>query len=114
MTRHRTMLPQLEGPLFLTDGGIETTLIFHKGFELPEFATFVLLDDDDGTAALDDYYRSYLDIAAATDCGFVLETATWRANHDWGRKAGLRRQAPRRHQPPRRRVRGAVARGLRR
>lgn len=45
MTRHRQMLPQLDGPLFLTDGGIETTLIFHKGIELPEFATFVLLDN---------------------------------------------------------------------
>ena len=37
-------LPQLDGGLFLTDGGIETTLIFHEGLDLPEFAAFDLLD----------------------------------------------------------------------
>ncbi|MDX1509100.1 MAG: homocysteine S-methyltransferase family protein [Woeseiaceae bacterium] len=92
MTRHRQMLPQLDGPLFLTDGGIETTLIFHKGIDLPEFATFVLLDDDDGCAALAEYYRTYLDIAAASKSGFVLETPTWRANRDWGAKLGYDRE----------------------
>ena len=91
MTRHRQMLPQLDGPLFLTDGGIETTLIFHKGIDLPEFATFVLLDDEDGRAALDDYYRTYLDIASQTNSGFILETTTWRANRDWGAKLGFDR-----------------------
>jgi len=45
---HRTSLPQLDGDLFLTDGGIETSLIFHQGLDLPEFAAFVLLDDDEG------------------------------------------------------------------
>ena len=92
MTRHRQMLPQLDGPLFLTDGGIETTMIFHKGIDLPEFATFVLLDDENGSAALDDYYRGYLDIASATNSGFVLEAATWRANRDWGAKLGYSRE----------------------
>lgn len=28
--------------LFLGDGGLETTMIFQRGFELPEFASFVL------------------------------------------------------------------------
>jgi hypothetical protein len=36
--RYRDQLPQLGGGLFMTDGGIETTLIFHGGFDLPEFA----------------------------------------------------------------------------
>ena len=35
MARYRTALPQLAGDIFLTDGGIETTLIFHEGLELP-------------------------------------------------------------------------------
>ena len=43
MTRYRNALPQLDGGLFLTDGGIETTLIFHDGLELPDFAAFHLL-----------------------------------------------------------------------
>ena len=43
MSKYRTALPQLNGELFLTDGGIETTLIFRQGFELPHFAAFDLL-----------------------------------------------------------------------
>jgi len=35
MSKYRTALPQMNGDIFLTDGGIETTLIFHQGFELP-------------------------------------------------------------------------------
>jgi len=55
ITRYRDSLPQLDGRLFLTDGGLETTLIFHEGLELP---------------------------------GLVLESATWRANADWGARLG--------------------------
>ncbi|MEO1132317.1 MAG: homocysteine S-methyltransferase, partial [Cyanobacteria bacterium J06639_1] len=40
MARYRHQLPQLSDRLFLTDGGIETTLIFREGFDLPEFAAF--------------------------------------------------------------------------
>ncbi|NIS67249.1 MAG: homocysteine methyltransferase, partial [Gemmatimonadales bacterium] len=40
MTRYRHELPQLQGGLFVTDGGLETTLIFHDGLELPYFAAF--------------------------------------------------------------------------
>jgi len=43
MAQYRRNLPQLTGGLFLTDGGIETTLIFHEGHELPLFAAFDLL-----------------------------------------------------------------------
>jgi hypothetical protein len=49
---YRNHLPQLDGGLFLTDGGIETTLIFHEGLDLPAFAAFDLLKDDEGTEAL--------------------------------------------------------------
>ena len=52
MARYRSALPQLEGGLFLTDGGIETTLIFHEGLELPDFAAFHLLRTATGEAAL--------------------------------------------------------------
>ena len=44
MTKYRTDLPQRRGGIFLTDGGMETTLIFHEGIDLPHFAAFVLLD----------------------------------------------------------------------
>jgi homocysteine S-methyltransferase len=52
MSKYRHALPQLTGGLFLTDGGIETTLIFHEGLELPHFAAFHLLRSPEGEAAL--------------------------------------------------------------
>jgi len=89
MTDYRNALPQIDAELFLSDGGLETTLIFHNGIDLPYFAAFVLLDDEQGTKAMRDYYRTYLDIAATTGHGFILETPTWRANPDWSAKLGL-------------------------
>ena len=83
-------LPQLDGGWFLTDGGIETVLIYQDGVTLPEFAAFVLLETADGRDILRRYYRRYLDIAAAhSDAGFVLESPTWRAGIDWGAKLGF-------------------------
>lgn len=85
---YRNRLPQLDGGLFLTDGGIETTLIFHEGFDLPYFAAFVLLESDEGTAALKNYFRTYAHIAQKQGTGFILESATWRSSADWGEKIG--------------------------
>jgi homocysteine S-methyltransferase len=79
------LLPQLGGGLFLSDGGLETTLVYLDGVELPHFAAFVLLNDEAGRERLRRYYRPYLELCAATQgAGFVLETPTWRANPDWG------------------------------
>ncbi len=88
MQRYRNNLPQLSGDLFLTDGGIETTLIFHDGLDLPEFAAFDLLKDEEGFGALRRYFRTYAAIAAKYRVGFILESATWRASSDWGAKIG--------------------------
>lgn len=84
--RHR--LPQLGERLFLTDGGLETTLVFHDSMDLPCFASFPLLDTEAGLKRLRDYYAQYAMIAVKNRRGFVLETPTWRANPDWGRKLG--------------------------
>jgi len=88
MTRHRRALPQLDGSLFLTDGGIETTLVFLDGLELPDFAAFDLLRRDGGEEALRKYFRAYTPIAARHGAGLILESATWRASADWGRRLG--------------------------
>lgn len=85
-------LPQLEDGLFLTDGGLETTLIFHEGWELPMGEAFVLLDTEKGRKALRDYYDRYLAIAEDLGSGFVLESPTWRANPDWASLAGYDRE----------------------
>lgn len=90
MTSTRRRLPQLDGGWFLTDGGIETVLIYQDGVELPEFAAFVLLETAGGRDTLRRYYRRYLDIAVpAPGAGFILESPTWRAGIDWGAKLGF-------------------------
>ena len=93
MARHRDALPQLDGSFFLTDGGIETTLIFHEGLELPDFAAFHLLKTDEGAEALRRYFRTYAAIAERFGAGLILESATWRASADWGAKLGYGREA---------------------
>jgi S-methylmethionine-dependent homocysteine/selenocysteine methylase len=86
---HRDRLPQLDGGLFLTDGGIETSLIFHQGLDLPEFAAFVLLDNDEGLDHLRSYYEPYLALARESGTGFVLESPTWRASPGWAERLGV-------------------------
>ena len=88
MSKYRTQLPQLNGGFFLTDGGIETTLIFHEGLDLPDFAAFHLLKTSKGEAALHKYFRTYAEIARKFGTGLILESATWRANADWGVRIG--------------------------
>jgi homocysteine S-methyltransferase len=82
-------LPRLDRPrLFLGDGGLETTMIYGEGFELPCFAAFPLLRDDRGVEALRRYYASFLGIARHFGLGFTLDTPTWRASRDWGEQLG--------------------------
>jgi homocysteine S-methyltransferase len=84
----RERLPQLADATFITDGGMETTLIFHCGLDLPHFASFVLLDDEEGLGALRAYFLPYIEIAREAGVGIVLDTPTWRANADWGERLG--------------------------
>jgi S-methylmethionine-dependent homocysteine/selenocysteine methylase len=90
---YRPQLPQLATDgVFLTDGGLETSLIFHQGLDLPAFAAFDLLKDEAGEAALRAYFEPYLAIARERGAGFILDTATWRANPDWGAQLGYSRE----------------------
>jgi S-methylmethionine-dependent homocysteine/selenocysteine methylase len=86
--RYRDALPQLADVPFLTDGGIETTLIFHDGLDLPHFAAYDLLTRDGGAEALRRYFDPYAELARTAGVGIVLETATWRANSDWAERLG--------------------------
>lgn len=88
MAKYRNALPQLGGGLYLTDGGIETTLIFHEGLDLPDFAAFHLLKTLEGEAALRKYFCTYAEIASRFGTGLILEGATWRASVDWGTRLG--------------------------
>jgi len=92
-SRYRHALPQLGGRLFLTDGGIETSLIFNDGLELPDFAAFHLFRTREGEAALRRYFRGYAALAQRYGAGLILESATWRANPDWGSRLGYTAEA---------------------
>jgi homocysteine S-methyltransferase len=93
MSSYRTALPQLSGTAMLTDSGIETDVIFGAGRDLPGFALFPLLEDDDGRAILDRYYRDHLAVAAAHGVGYSLETPSWRSNPDQGAALGYSQAA---------------------
>ena len=89
MATFREQLPQLGGSLFITDGGLETTLVFDDGLDLPDFAAFPLVTTADGREALGRYVDSYLSISRREGVGIVVETPTWRANPDWGNRLGF-------------------------
>lgn len=92
MARYRNALPQLSREIFLTDSGMETDLVFNKGFDLPEFASFVLLSDPAGRKAMFDYFMAHAEIAKRHKRGVIFETPTWRASPDWGDKLGISRE----------------------
>ena len=96
MPSYRHALPQLAGASFLTDAGLETTLVFHVGIDLPHFAAFPLAETEAGREVLRSYFRPFLETAASRGVGFVLSAHTWRANPDWGEKLGYSADALRR------------------
>ncbi|MCK5370992.1 MAG: homocysteine S-methyltransferase family protein [Cyclobacteriaceae bacterium] len=93
MNKYRNNLPQLNGKTFLTDGGLETTLIFHQGLDLPHFASFDVLTRPNGKEIIKDYLLDYIEIARKRKMGFILESPTWRASKDWGYKLGFTRDS---------------------
>jgi S-methylmethionine-dependent homocysteine/selenocysteine methylase len=93
MTQYRHALPQLGNDLFLSDGGIETVMIFQEGLTLPDFAAFDLLKQPEGEAALRKYFRTYAAIARRYEVDMILESATWRASADWGARLGYNQHA---------------------
>ena len=90
---YRDSLPFDDGSLFLTDAGMETVLIFLQGQDLPSFATFPLLETEEGRAALRAYYEPFLDLARSRGTGFILGGSTWRASQDWGDELGYDSEA---------------------
>jgi S-methylmethionine-dependent homocysteine/selenocysteine methylase len=86
--KYRDRLPQLDDYLFLSDGGIETVLIFQEGLDLPAFAAFDLLKDEAGTDALREYFAPFALLAHEHGVGFVAESPTWRANPRWASEIG--------------------------
>ncbi len=91
--KYRQALPQLAGKQMITDGGLETTLIFHDGIDLPLFAAFKALESDNGIAAMAAYMERYARIAVQAKRGFVMDTPTWRASARWAAKLSVSQEA---------------------
>ncbi|MBN9309913.1 homocysteine S-methyltransferase family protein [Devosia sp.] len=87
MSRHE--LPQLTGKMFVTDGGIETHMIFNLGQDVPDMSVYLLNMSAAGRELMRDYYRAYIPICRKAGQAFLFDTNTWRANPDWGFRAGL-------------------------
>ena len=75
-------------PFYLSDGGLETTIIYQHSVPLNCFAAFELLTTDAGRNELRRYYMPYLELAARHNLPFVVESPTWRASTDWGVRLG--------------------------
>jgi S-methylmethionine-dependent homocysteine/selenocysteine methylase len=88
VAKYRNGLPQLGRQVFLTDTGLETTLIYRDGYELPSFASFVLLENQAGREHISQYYRRHASIAQSVGAGFIFESVGWRASKDWGEQIG--------------------------
>ncbi len=88
MSKYREHLPQLDGQLFLTDGGLETTLVFHENIDLPGFAAITLMDNPAGMQLLKKYFERYLQIMKDYQTGFILESVTWRGDSKWAHALG--------------------------
>ena len=93
MHAYHQQLPHNAGTPFITDAGLETELVFKKGYELPQFAAFPLLESKQGQQDLREYYQHYIDIARRYNTGIVLEAPTWRASRAWGEKLGYDAEA---------------------
>ena len=96
MPKYRENLPVLGEKFFVTDGGLETELIFKHGIDLPEFAAFPLLEKPDTRKIIEDYFRGYADIALQNGAGLVLEACTYKASWNWASRIGYDRESLRR------------------
>jgi len=93
MTRTTPRLPHETDDIFLTDGGTETWLMYKRGFELPEFSAFHLLNDPRSAAALREYYTAFANVAVKLGTPFIFDSLTYRASRDWGALLGYSTQS---------------------
>lgn len=88
MTSSKTFPEQKPGTIYLTEGGIETEMMYKWGFELPQFAMFPLLKNPVAVAAMQGMYRRFLDVAAKYKTSVLMGGLDYRASPDWGSLLG--------------------------
>src|SRR4029434_2605063 len=67
----------------LTDGGIETRIIYEFKYAIDDFESFELLEDESGRDILRRIYQSYADVGVRYGLPIQLGTPTWRASRKW-------------------------------
>lgn len=77
------------GTPIITDGGIETRIMFETNLSMdPELQVAALVPDPDGAAALRSIYESYIKAAGEFGLPIVIGTPTFRASLNFARRAG--------------------------
>ncbi|MGQ7845195.1 homocysteine S-methyltransferase family protein [Granulosicoccus sp. 3-233] len=90
---HSHTMPQLGHDLYLSYMGAETDLKFNHGVDLPGFASYPLLESENGRDMLRGYYSSLIELAQQFKVGVIIDSATWVANRDRGAQIGQSRQS---------------------
>ncbi len=91
MNALKDTFPRVNGDLFLTDAGIETDIMYKKGYELPNFSLFHLLNEAKATADITSYIEDLINVALRNKVGIVLCGIHYRASRDWGELLGYSR-----------------------
>lgn len=77
-----------KGDLFLSEGGVETTLVYKYGRSLKEFASFTMFENKEDSELITAIHRSFADVAASHELPIILDIETWRASSVWFDKIG--------------------------
>lgn len=88
MSIHRSSFPNVQVDLLLAYAGMETDLMFTHGIDLPGFASYPLLETEDGRALIQRYLKDMIALGDASGTGVILESPTWVANRDRGAAIG--------------------------
>jgi len=88
MSENARFLEKQDGRFYLTEGGIETDVMYKYGFELPEFAMFTLLENPKAVKVMRGMYQRYLDVVAKHNLCALMSGTDYRASLDWGDKLG--------------------------
>jgi S-methylmethionine-dependent homocysteine/selenocysteine methylase len=81
--------PRKPGLLYLTEGGVETEIMYKWGHKLPHFAMFTLLDKPEAMADMKSMFARALEVAATQKTGLVLSSLDYRASPDWAALLGI-------------------------
>ncbi len=85
-------LPEANDRLFLTEAGIETTMMYKKDWEFRHFCLFELLQNDRFVDDLRTYHTGLIEVAVEHKVGHLLDGVHYRASPDWGALLGMSEQ----------------------